>query len=73
MKAAEKVFDPGTFDERSFTCPSCGWTGKGEDTNVADFYGLSKYKQVSCPRCDEYLGNLSREASPGGRSQEKDR
>jgi hypothetical protein len=65
MKANEQVFDQRTFDDQPLTCPKCGWTGTGADANIAEFYGIGKFKQVSCPKCDEYLGNLSKEKSFG--------
>ena len=65
MKANEKIFDQRTFDDQPLTCPKCGWEGTGADANVAEFYGIGKFKQVSCPKCDEYLGNLSKDNSPG--------
>jgi len=35
----------------------------GTDANVADFYGIGKFKEVTCPNCDEYLGSLPRDNS----------
>ena len=65
MKANEKIFDHGTFDDQVLTCPKCGWKGTGTNANVADFYGIGKFKEVTCPNCDEFLGNLPRENSFG--------
>lgn len=65
MKPNEIVFDQRTFDDQPLTCPKCGWKGIGSETHILDFYGIGKFKEVTCPKCDEYLGNLSRENLPG--------
>ena len=65
MNAKDKIYDPRTFDDERITCPHCGWDGTGAQAHVAGFYGLSKFKEVLCPNCSEYLGNLSREHSHG--------
>jgi DNA-directed RNA polymerase subunit RPC12/RpoP len=65
MNPKEKIYNQHTFDEEHITCPHCGWDGTGVETYVAGFYGISKYKEVLCPKCNEYLGNLSRERSFG--------
>ena len=61
METNEKIFDQRSFDEQSLSCPKCGWKGTGADAHVASFYGIGKFQQVSCPKCDEYLGNLSKD------------
>jgi hypothetical protein len=63
MQTSERVFDKRTFDKEQLTCPKCGWNGPGAKATVIDFYGIGKMQQVTCPECDEYLGNLSRESS----------
>ncbi len=63
MNAKDKIYDQCTFDEEPLTCPECGWSGHGSETHVAGFYGIGKFKEVLCPQCNEYLGNLSREHS----------
>ena len=65
MQANEIIFDPRTFDDQVLTCPKCGWKGEGIEAIIAGFYGLGKFKKVSCSKCDEYLGNLSNENSFG--------
>jgi len=72
MKASEIIFDQRTFDDHPLTCPKCGWRGVGSDAIVVDFYGIGKFKEVTCPNCDEYLGNLSRENSSGEGSSPAD-
>jgi len=63
MDAKDKIYEPRTFDDESLNCPRCGWAGIGLEAHVAGFYGLSKFKEVLCPRCNEYLGNLPRDQS----------
>jgi hypothetical protein len=65
MEPRDIIYDQRTFDKKSVTCPKCNWHGTGDQTNVADFYGIGKFQQVSCPKCGEYLGNLSRDRSSG--------
>ena len=66
MNAKHKIYDPATFDEEHLTCPKCGWDGSGSEAHVAGFYGIGKFKEVLCPKCSEYLGNLSRDRFLGG-------
>lgn len=54
----EKVFNPREFHEEAIRCSKCGWEGSGYDTNIVDFYGLTKIKEVHCPHCDTYLGGI---------------
>jgi len=72
MEARNTIYDQRTFDKKLVDCPKCGWQGTGGQTNIADFYGIGKFQQVSCPKCGEYLGNLSRDKSfgEGGISRE---
>ena len=65
MNAKDKIYDQRTFDEEHLICPKCGWNGVGSEAHVAGFYGIGKFKEVLCPQCNEYLGNLSREHSFG--------
>lgn len=65
MDAKDKIYDPRTFDDEFLTCPKCGWDGRGTEAHVAGFYGIGRFKEVLCPKCSEYLGNLSREHSYG--------
>lgn len=65
MNPGERVFDQRNFDDELLQCPKCGWSGSGSEAHIADFYGIGRFKQVSCPNCQEYLGNLSRDNSFG--------
>lgn len=65
MNPKEIIYDQRTFDDEHLNCPKCGWDGNGYQAHVAGFYGIGKFKEVLCPQCNEYLGNLSRESSYG--------
>jgi hypothetical protein len=66
MKAKDIIYKEQTFDEEQLNCPNCGWNGQGDQAHVAGFYGIGKFKEVLCPNCSEYLGNILRENSNGG-------
>jgi len=72
MNSRDIIFDQRTFDRKSLTCPKCGWTGTGGQTHIADFYGIGKFKEVLCPKCDRHLGSLSRGHSNGGSESKLD-
>lgn len=55
------IFSPATFDDEQISCPRCSWQGRGDDTVLIDFYGLSSTKEVHCPECDAVLGGIERE------------
>jgi len=65
MNAKDKIYQERTFDDEQLTCPKCGWNGTGDRAHVAGFYGIGKFKEVMCPSCNEYLGNILREQSSG--------
>jgi hypothetical protein len=71
MEPRDIVYDKRTFDKKPVTCPKCNWHGTGSEANVADFYGIGKFQQVSCPKCGEYLGNLARDSESGKRGSQK--
>jgi len=60
-KCMVDIFSPATFDDEQMNCPRCDWKGRGDDTIVIDFYGLSRHQEVRCPECDAVLGGVSRE------------
>ena len=66
MDARDTIYDENTFDRKHLNCPNCGWNGSGGQAKVANTMDTSK--EVLCPKCHEYLGNLSPE-----HSQRKDR
>ena len=53
-----KIYREANFEEESLHCPHCEWRGKGDETVVIDFYGISKTQEVRCPECDSVLGGL---------------
>lgn len=61
-----EVFDDVSFDNEDMSCPGCGWNGKGTDTHIIDFYGVSANKEVHCPNCDSYLGVVKKSDTPRG-------
>jgi len=65
MNAKDKIYRERTFSDEQLTCPKCGWNGTGDQALVADFYDIGKFKEVLCPSCNEYLGNILREQSKG--------
>ena len=65
MNARDKIYDPRTFEDERLNCPKCGWDGRGDETHVAGFYGIGKFKEILCPHCNEYLGNLLRNHTGG--------
>ena len=54
----QKVYNERGFDEEVISCGRCGWEGSGYDANIIDLYGLSRVKEVHCPKCDSYLGGV---------------
>lgn len=54
----QKVFNERGFDEEVISCGRCGWEGSGYDANIIDLYGLSRVKEVHCPKCDSYIGGI---------------
>ena len=54
----QKVYNERGFDDEVMSCGRCGWEGSGYDVNIIDLYGLSKVKEIHCPRCDSYLGGV---------------
>lgn len=65
MNAKDKIYQERTFDDEKLTCPKCDWNGTGDQAHIAGFYGIGKFKEVLCPGCSEYLGNILREQFNG--------
>ncbi len=66
------MYSERDYEEQSFNCPKCGWTGKGEETHIIDFYGISRVMEAHCPGCDKLIANITRQergrSGPGGPS-----
>ena len=62
--ADANIYDLKLFYTQSITCPNCGWQGKGSEAIIIDMYGIGDVRQVTCPNCDNFLGNLPREGEP---------
>ena len=69
MDAKDRIYNERTFDDEQLACPKCGWNGTGDQAHVAGFYGIGKFKEVLCPNCNEYLGNILRQDSKSGSGQ----
>ncbi len=54
----QKVYNERGFDDEVISCNRCGWEGSGYDVNIVDLYGLTRIKEIHCPRCDSYLGGV---------------
>ncbi|HEX6193310.1 MAG TPA: hypothetical protein VFZ42_13135 [Chitinophagaceae bacterium] len=65
MQTNEHVFDQRTFQEETLQCTKCGWSGTGAEARINEDFGPAKFRQVSCPQCDEPLGKLSKDKSFG--------
>ena len=55
------VYNEHEFDAQTLACANCGWSGKGQDALVIDFYGITESKEVHCPECDEKIALLRKE------------
>jgi uncharacterized paraquat-inducible protein A len=55
------------FEEQSLHCKACGWSGKGRDAVVIDFFGVSKNMEAHCPKCDKTIGIITKDegGTPG--------
>ena len=58
MQPGEHIFDQRTFDDQSLKCIKCGWAGKGSEATINEEFGPGKFKQVTCPQCDEPMVHL---------------
>ncbi|HEX6333962.1 MAG TPA: hypothetical protein VFZ78_07030 [Flavisolibacter sp.] len=63
-----RVFQERDFPDTSLKCDACGWSGKGNESHIIDFYGVSAVQQVECPECKNYLGDLKADDNGRGRS-----
>ena len=46
-----------TFHNEDFTCPQCGWKGKGSELdteNVSEEHWIFDFE---CPECDQHIGS----------------
>jgi hypothetical protein len=62
------VYSDAEFDEQTISCPECGWTGKGHQSNIVDLYGVAAQKEVHCPDCDQVIASLKKRDDPPGES-----
>ncbi len=45
-----------TYKEETFTCPACGWSGKGIDLGTGDFSEAHFICDMDCPSCHKTIG-----------------
>ena len=45
-----------TYKKEDFTCPHCGWKGKGHELRQVDFNEVHLIGDLDCPRCYEHIG-----------------
>jgi len=43
--------DYNTYKNQSFSCPKCGWFGKGDELVNGDFHEYSVIGNLECPKC----------------------
>lgn len=55
-----KLFLEADFDEEHLDCPYCDWRGRGDESVIIDFYGITRNQEVRCPECDAIIGRLRR-------------
>jgi uncharacterized C2H2 Zn-finger protein len=56
-----KIFRDANFEEENLHCPHCEWHGRGDESVVIDFYGITRNQEVRCPECDAIIGQLRRQ------------
>lgn len=61
-------YHDNNFSEQPLKCSHCGWTGKGHEAVIIDFFGVTKSKEVHCPNCDKTIGTLRSEGDAPGES-----
>ena len=59
-------YNENDFDALSIKCPNCGWTGKGSDAHMVDFFGVTAMMEAHCPNCDEKLAEVKRADNSSG-------
>ena len=40
-----------TYKAQNFTCPECGWKGKGDELVNGDFSEVHSIADLECPKC----------------------
>ena len=46
-----------TYKTEDFTCPKCGWQGKGAELEIASFSEVHSICHLECPKCDYCFGH----------------
>ena len=58
-------YNENEFDDLAIVCPNCKWSGKGSETHIVDFFGVTTMREAHCPECDEKLAEIKREGDNG--------
>lgn len=46
-----------TYKDENFTCPKCGWKGKGSEFDIENFSVKHSMIDFECPKCVEHIGS----------------
>ena len=47
--------DYNTYQQQYFSCPNCGWEGKGIELEDGDFSEESFIGDLECPKCSHLI------------------
>ena len=50
--------DYRTYKTEDFTCPKCGWQGKGEKLEIDAFSEVHFICDLDCPKCAHHFGHF---------------
>lgn len=64
-------FRDSNYEEKMLQCSNCSWKGKGVDAILIDFFGVSKTKELHCPKCDTTIGLITKDEGKPGESVSK--
>ena len=45
------------YQDQTFTCPNCNWTGKGSALTIENFSEEHFIVDFECPKCGEHIGS----------------
>ncbi len=50
--------DKQTYESKEFTCPKCGWEGKGRDLAHGKFSNTHAIIDLECPNCWQAIAQV---------------
>ena len=50
--------DLQTYETKDFTCPKCGWEGKGQDLAHGEFSVTNALTDLECPNCWQVIAQV---------------